>query len=268
MLKRTRRVLITIGALSVMGCSGAVDEAKIVGPDTCAEGNAYLVKKVGPELDAVLLKQPLPAGPQEIPGCALVYTQVSEEMPGEVVDESSGPNIVDQYLAFSMPNKKGHSTVTIIDPAPTTPGQVLLSISKRDVTGNRRLEVIVQEDSPAISTIGGGTSQQYRGLRIFSITPGQDKLREIFSERLQVKTTEGLDLIPEWRTGTLENARAIFFEAAGTWRIFRWNEQAQTFKFDPVATAAKNPKPAAPAPKKEGEPSSTSPGEMPSLDLP
>lgn len=234
--------MLSAVALLMFGCGGTT---QVKAPNACDKGKKILRAKVGPEMDSVVLAEPTPVSQEgELAGCALVYVQHSEETPEELPpEEVTVGGVGDQRLAFALYGNNNKVAVSVIDPAPEGPGSVMMSLSTRDVTGDGRPEIIVQEDSASPGTTS------YRGLRIFSTAPGQPKPRDLFSQRLLVKTPEGLEIVPTWKTGQVEGRRAIFFDGAGTWKIFTWNGDAKVFVFDEEATKAKNPKPEPAKPK-------------------
>ncbi len=244
-------LLTTSVALATAAC-GAKGPAAPAGPAPCATAATQLKARLGPELAGVDTRLTLPLGPTSRGGCALVYRTLAEESPDELEDaDIGGP---EQHLAISLPDTRDQQVLTLQSAAEAAPGPVAIKISLKDVTGNGRPELVAVEDA-------GTVGDAYRGLRVFTYAAGASAAREVFSERLVIKTPEGLELIPEWRAGSVEAKRAILLDGAGTFRIFTWAPSTQTFAFDEAATAARNPKPAAPpaAPGSDGLPADATP---------
>jgi hypothetical protein len=221
-----------VAALST-ACGSAPAE-KPVGPDPCLVAVEQLKTRLGPELAGVTHKRPLPLPKPSPRGCAVVYTQVSEEMPGEIGGEDTMGGDADQQLAMALPDAQGRYSLSLLPSPEHAPGPVTLEIQLKDVTGDGRPELVSQEDT-------GPTGDAHRGLRIFTYAAGTNTARAVFDEKLVVKTAEGLELIPEWRAGKIDDQPAIVLDGAGTYRIFTWSQREQRFTFDEAATKKRNP---------------------------
>ncbi len=238
------RALCTLLAASVVAC-GPSAPVKPQGPDPCTTGEALLKGRVGPELGLVVNKTALALPAPSADGCAIVYTLVGEEMAGEVAQDVAPDAAGDHQLAIALPGAGGQS-LNLLQPSKTAPAEATLLLKLQDVTSSGQVELVVQADK-------GFGSDGYRGLRIYDYARGDGVPHAIFDEHLSITTPEGLTLIPEWKTGAVAGKRALFFDGAGTLRVFTWDATARRFVFDEAETAKRAPKPK-PKPKVEEAP--------------
>ncbi len=208
---------------------------KPTGPPPCESGEAKLRKRIGPEMGLVVNKTELPLPAPSADGCALVYTLVGEEMAGEIEGEAAPDAAGSHQLAVALPGAGGQS-LNLVEPSKTAPAEVLVLLKLQDVTSSGQPELVVQEDK-------GFGSDGYRGLRVFDYARGDGLPHAVFDERLTITTPEGLNLIPDWKTGSVGSKRAIFLDGAGTLRVFTWDSAIRRFVLDEAETAKRAPKP-------------------------
>lgn len=234
-------------ALSLAACGGTPEVKAPIGPDPCVAGKAHLTQRLGPELSRFVTTAPLtPAR-----GCALVYLRVAEEMPEEMPDGDDLTIHTDHELAFAFTKGAGVS-VDQIPRSTMAPGPVVMKLADKDITGDGVPDLVVEEQQGELGMT------KYRGLRIFDWSRGTG--REVFAEKLEVTTPEGLTIVPEWKVGMAGGARAILFDGAGTQKIFGWKAGEGRFVHvasqSPEAPAEKAP---AAAPAKAAEPAAGNP---------
>ncbi len=233
-------------ALALSACGGSPAPQQPVGPDPCAAGKAHLEQRLGPELSRFVTTAPLPPAR----GCALVYLRVAEEMPEEMPDGDDLSIDTDHELAFAFAKGAGVN-VDQIPRSAMAPGPVVMKLANKDITGDGVPDLVVEEKQGEVGMT------RYRGLRIFDWSRGTG--REVFSEKLEVTTPEGLSIVPSWSVGTADGKRAILFDGAGTTKVFAWKKSEGRF----VHVASKTPEqpPAAtPAAAPAETPKSEDPG--------
>lgn len=262
-LRRSAPLLVA----ALAACGGGQARPDRPADTLCEAGAGALRDRLGPELAGIVERVPVtaPAAGEGRPpaplGCALVYTQVPEEMPEEgLPPEEVDVAGSDHRLAVVVPEPGEGPALHLVGPSAASPGPVMLTLSTRDLVGDARPELIVQEDAVT-------ADRSWRGLRLFGFPGDGRPPREVLGEALRVETPEGLEMIAEWRTGDLGGRRVVVFEGAGTKRIFAWDEAAGRFAFDAAATAAHNPKPAAPPETAPAAGEKPAEGEKPAADL-
>lgn len=248
-LPRAARSALASSALAALlaACGGTPEPQQPRGPDPCEGGKAHLTQRLGPELSRFVTTAALPAAH----GCALVYLKVAEEMPEEMPDGEDLDIATDHELAFAFTKGNG-VTVDPVARSTMAPGPVVLKLSSRDITGDNVPDLVVEEQQ------GEYGMTKYRGLRIFDWSRGTG--RELFAERLEVTTPEGLTIVPEWKVGTVGSGeRAIIFDGAGTQKLFVWKAAQNRFVHTESVTPDKPAPAAAPA---------ATPAEKPALKKP
>lgn len=226
---------LLLGASALLtACGGAPETERPKGPDPCVAGKAHLEQRLGPELSRFVTTAPLPPAR----GCALVYLRVAEEMPEEMPDGDDLKMDTDHELAFAFVKGSGVN-VDQIPRSAMAPGPVVMKLANKDITGDGVPDLVVEEKQ------GEFGMTKYRGLRIFDWSRGTG--REVFSEKLEVTTPEGLTIVPTWTVGTADGKRAIKFDGAGTSKVFAW-EKSQGRFVHVASQTPEAPKPAAEAP--------------------
>ncbi len=212
----------------LLACGAGQEEVK--GPDPCKVTIQKLSARVGPEMGSVVTQTKLTLPAPSLGGCAVTYTQVAEEMTGEVDGESVDPDS-DHNLAIGLPDDRGIA-LTLLNPSQMAPGAVTMQIKLADVDGDKQAELTVEEGQ-------GFGADSYRGLRVFDYEKGVPQ--EIFAEQMKVTTPEGLSLVPEWKLGAIGKTRAIIFDGAGTKIIHTWDGAAKRFTLNAEETKKHDP---------------------------
>ena len=222
-------VLFSLSSLLfITGCGGqlGISQASKV----CRTGTSRLKKRIGPEFNKLISVTPLPISPPDKYGCVLVYTRVLEELPGEVTGSfisSSQPH----ELAFVIPDYEGRLVVTEPPLPKHRRGFVEMMVKLAEVHGGGAPEILVEEREI-------GSHDQIHALRIFLYADGVPSPKEIFSERMSMKSEAGIERPATWFLGEFEELPAIFLKGSGLKheRVHMWHESLQTYRFDLAAT--------------------------------
>lgn len=215
-------------ALFGLGCGGA--ELDYSGA-TCHRARLDLMKRIGPEFGKLIQAQALPVSPPKLFGCALTFTRIDEELPGEVLGEYGG-NTGSHELALAIPDLEGRLVLQLPNTPPHRKTTVSLEIQLREVYGGGIPELLIQERATK-------RSERYQAIRIFMFALGVPTPREIFSQQLLIKTPEGIEVTPQWKIERFEEHESIIFEGGGEDRIFMWHEGTQRFALDLAASQRK-----------------------------
>lgn len=193
----------------------------------CARAVALTKKRVGPEFGKATHQLPISLSERDY-GCAIVFTRVDEEMPGEVSGEYGG-NRTSQELAIALTDAQGQLAITL-PPSPLyRESSVRLETSLMEIRGVGTPELVVKELSQQPSI-------RYQGLRVFAFATGVPTPREIFSEEVVIKTPEGITVHPQWSLEPFEGDKAIIFKGGGEFMVFLWHEGMQRFQHDLAAS--------------------------------
>jgi len=218
-------VALALPLAALSGCGSAPKGEG--GAALCARAVALVKRRVGPEFGKALQQLPLPLSPTEF-GCAVTFTRVDEEMPGEVQGEYGGGG-ASHELALALSDAQGQLAVTL----PPTPlyreAAVRLELSLLEVRGEGTMELVVKEASSQPSV-------RYQGLRIFAFAAGVPTPREIFSEEVLIKTPEGIKIQPQWSVEPFEGSKALIFKGGGEFMVFVWHEGMQRLQHDLAAS--------------------------------
>jgi hypothetical protein len=236
--RRSLAGAVAAASLSAMSaCASRPDDDG--GVSLCARSVALTKRRVGPEFGKAVHQLPIPLSEGSY-GCAIVFTRVDEEMPGEVSGEY-GANRTSQELALALSDAQGQLAITL-PPSPLyRESAVRLETSLMEVRGVGTPELVVKELSlqPSI---------RYQGLRLFAFAAGVPTPREIFSEEVVIKTPEGITVHPQWSVEPFEGDTALLFKGGGEFMVFLWHEGMQRFQHDLAASLRI---------KESGRPSST-----------
>ncbi len=211
--------------LALSACAGAPSGDG--GVSACARAVALTKKRVGPEFGKAVQQLPIPLSPTEF-ACALTFTRVDEEMPGEVAGEY-GSNAASQELAIALSDTQGQLAIAL-PPSPLyREAAVRLELSLMDARGEGTPELVVKE-------VSSQRSVRYQGLRLFAFAVGVPTPREIFSEEVVIKTPEGITIQPQWSIEPFEGDKALIFKGGGEFMVFLWHEGMQRFQHDLAAS--------------------------------
>ena len=183
----------------------------------CKIGIKRLKQKLGPEFGRIVQKLPIYRPKRAVHGCALTYRRLAEETPEELPAGEMGDFQVDDRLAIVMGSKRA-PRFRVVPGSVHAPGPVQVKMRATDVNGDGVADFIIQESASI-----PGETMGYKGLRIFDGSPKRGQ--EILSLHLRIKTPEGLELIPRWRT--FRNPRGSFLELSGGGKIVR-------YRYDPA----------------------------------
>jgi hypothetical protein len=246
-------LLVSLPFALSFGCGGA-QKVKSV-PDICNLALSSLKQQLGPELGKVEAKVRSTRPERVAHACIVAYSRVPEELPEELEDGDDLDLELDHRLAIVVDPDRGAPQFRRISPSKASPGPVGVIIRGQDVTGDGHLDFVVEERA-AIK----GDALGYRGLRLFAGGPA-NKGQEIFSDRLLLKTPEGLKIVPRWTTKTTKGHQLLLLTGGGQSETYRYNTSFRRFEKvnqpAPKAQARPEAQPSAPktaAPTKDEVP--------------
>jgi hypothetical protein len=193
----------------------------------CQKAQVLLKNKIGPEFGKLIQAIAIPIDKKTY-GCALRFTRIAEELPGEVMG-SYKDGIQSEELAMMLKDPQNRSILTIAMNPTYRTTNVVLSLKLKDVQIGAAPELLVFEKPRSIT-------DRYQALRIFNFAKGVPIARELFSKQLILKTPEGLEVIPKWEIENFEEKQAIVMKGGGEYRVFMWHDGIQRFKLDLAAS--------------------------------
>lgn len=195
----------------------------------CKDGLQQLKRRIGPEFSKIISITPLPINNNQF-GCALVYTQILEELPGEIPGMYI-PESEPQELAFVIPDFNGRQLLSLPSRPSHRKGSVEMLVKLMEVHRGQLPEIVVEEREI------GNPSSIY-AMRIFVYAEGVPAPKEIFSERMGIKSPSGFEEKAEWLIGEIEGLPSISLKAKGSSkiRIYMWEESLQRYEFDLAVT--------------------------------
>lgn len=192
----------------------------------CRQAVNSLKKRVGPELGKVISQQPLPLSKQSF-GCAVTFTRIDEELPGEVAGVYGQTS--SHELAIALPSTQEKSHITLLPIPKYREESVQFNFELKELHGGVPQELVVTEQ--AIRSLS-----RYKGLQIFTFAEGVPSPREILSESLRFKTVDGITVTADWSFELFEEEEVIIIKGGGDYRIFKWHDALQSFKLDLAAS--------------------------------
>ncbi len=217
-------------ALTLLGFGCGSQSSKLQSGKVCQESVSVLKQRIGPEFDKLISVTPLPIPSASQYGCVLTFTKILEELPGEVVGQyisSAQPH----ELAFLIPDSEGRLVLSQ-PPIPShRQDQVTMQVKLAEVHDGGHPEVMVEERDL-------GSRTQVYGLRIFLYAEGVPVPKEIFSERMSIKNSSGVERVAELLIGSYDDFPALFLKSSFSKkeRIYMWHESLQKYRFDLSAT--------------------------------
>ena len=217
-------IILTLISLSACGPQFNNQRAKA----SCQKGLELLKERVAPEFNKLISATALPVAPPNKYGCALIFTRVLEEMPGEVTGEyiSTKSN---HELAFLMPDYEGRQILTLTSPPSYRKGVVVLEAKLMEIFGGGSPELIIEEHSPQ-------NMSRSRAVRMFLYAEGVPIPKEIFSELLLIKSSSGHRSPAKWGAMIFEDTPTIILTGGGKQRLYMWNDSLQMYRYDIAAT--------------------------------
>ena len=223
--RRALSILTLFSALSALSCAGT--QHLELGQRACQQAERALKQRVGPELGRVITGLPLPLSELSY-GCALSFTRIEEELPGEVSGVYGQAS--SHELAVYLLDSRGGGTITILPPPRYRGEGVRLELKLMELHGAAPSELVVTE-------VAARSISQYRALQVYVFAEGVPSPREIFSEPLRFKTKDGITVTGTWSVGTFEGDSSLVVTGGGDHRVFKWHEGLQSFKLDLAASA-------------------------------
>ena len=217
-------IVAMLAILSACGSQFDAQRAKL----SCQKGLTLLRERVAPEFDKLVSATALPVAPPQKYGCALIFTRILEEMPGEIQGEYIS-NSANHELAFLMPDYEGRQILTLTSPPSYREGPVILEAKLMEVFGGGSPELIIEEHSPH-------HLNRSKALRIFLYAEGVPIPKEIFSEPLMIKSGSGRKSTAKWGATVFEDTPAIVLTGGGKRRLHMWNDSLQKYRYDLAAT--------------------------------
>ena len=224
--------LVTFFLLSIMIATACSKKNTSQGRYACQESIKLLRSKVGPEFGKIIQAIAIPID-ENTYGCALRFNRIAEELPGEVLGNSNEQ--ASDELAIMLKDTENRSVLRVIRPPRYRTETVKLSLLLRDVHVGQAPELLVLEKAKQ-------AYKSYQALRVFNFAKGVPIARKLFSERLLIKTPEGITLVPQWKFELFEDRQALIMQAGGEFRIYMWHDGLQKFKLDLAASQRKKMK--------------------------
>ena len=210
---------------TLMGCGGQKID---YGAKACEHTVEQLSRRVGPEFKAVHQALSIPVKIPTLYGCAVVFSRVQEELPGEVSGSYNG-SLSSHELAIGLPDLERRLVLTMISSPPYRKTAVKLDARLQEFYGGGELELLILESAMR-------RTERYQAVSVYSFAEGVPSPRELFSSQLLIKTPEGITVIPRWGRETYEGRDIVLFQGGGEYKVFMWHEGTQRFKLDLAAS--------------------------------
>lgn len=217
--KKLHLILITYVLILGVACSS---DRPDLARSSCRSTSETLKKRIGPELDQISSLIPLPTSSPELYGCVIIFSRISEELPGEVTGEFISSSLA-QEVAFGLPDREGRTILTVPSPPIFQSEGTKLLVKLQEVFGGGNPEVLIEEHDPM-------ELDRVLSMRVYLYAEDVPKPKEIFAEPL-VSSTSGDAQSVSWRIGEFENSVAIFLTGRKT-RLHIWNDSIQRFEYD------------------------------------
>lgn len=216
-------VLYLLSAV-LLSCSSA--QLTPPGELACRRAQSSLKRRIGPELGKVTSLLAIPLSSTSF-GCALIFTRIDEELPGEVsgvYGQSSS-----EELAVALPSSQGEDIITLIPQPSYREESVRLTLSLKELHSGAPPELIVSERATR-------SLSRYEALQVYAFAEGVPSPREILSESLRFKTTDGITVTASWSVERFEEKDVILIRGGGEYRVYQWHDSLQSFKLDLAAS--------------------------------